>query len=100
MVVVTINHWMLTCLHSWEAVVEETYSPVLKKHRAQIVPANQEAVTRLNTLARGWGLEHDAALVQLMSQNLSHETENLGALRSFVEAIDVSSCSVSILVET
>uniref|UniRef100_A0A0B6ZXH7 Uncharacterized protein n=1 Tax=Arion vulgaris TaxID=1028688 RepID=A0A0B6ZXH7_9EUPU len=78
-------------LRSWEAVVEETYSPVLKKHRAEVVPADQEAVTRLNTLERDWTLEHDAALVQLMSQNVPQETENLGCLRGFVEAIDVSS---------
>ncbi|CAL1547476.1 unnamed protein product [Lymnaea stagnalis] len=80
-------------IKSWEGMIEETYSPILKKHRAYIVPPDGEAVAKLNFLDKNWTLEHDAALVQLMSNNIPQETENLGSLRGFVEAIGVSSFS-------
>ena len=80
---------------SWEGVVEEKYAPVLKKHRGEIIPADGNAVRRLKSLDRGWTSEHDSALVQLMSQNLFQEAENLGSLRGFVDSIGVSSYSVS-----
>ncbi|XP_059151600.1 E3 ubiquitin-protein ligase HECTD3-like [Physella acuta] len=78
-------------IKSWEGVIEEVYSPVLKKHRGQIVAPDEEAVERLKFLDKKWTLDHDAALVQLMSQNIPRETDNLGCLRGFVEAIGVSS---------
>ncbi|KAK6990899.1 E3 ubiquitin-protein ligase HECTD3 [Biomphalaria glabrata] len=80
-------------IKSWEGVIEEHYAPVLKKHKAFIVPADKEAVDRLKALEKNWTLEHDAALVQVMSTNIPQETENLGSLRGFVEALGVSSYS-------
>ena len=80
---------------SWEGVVEETYAPILKKHRGEILPPDENAVKRLKSLEKGWTMEHDSRLVQLMSQNLFQEAENLGSLRGFVDSIGVSSYSVS-----
>ncbi|GFR82594.1 E3 ubiquitin-protein ligase HECTD3 [Elysia marginata] len=80
-------------IKSWEGVVEEAYAPIMKKHRGEIIPSDENAVRRLKTLERGWTAEHDSALVQLMSQNLFQEAENLGSLRGFVDSIGVSSYS-------
>ncbi|RUS83014.1 hypothetical protein EGW08_009202 [Elysia chlorotica] len=80
-------------IKSWEGVVEETYAPILKRHRGEITPPDEKAVRRLKSLERGWTMEHDSALVQLMSQNLFQEAENLGSLRGFVDSIGVSSYS-------
>ncbi|GFO48138.1 E3 ubiquitin-protein ligase hectd3 [Plakobranchus ocellatus] len=80
-------------IKSWEGVVEEQYAPVMKKHRGDVVAPDEKAVSKLKSLERGWTMEHDAALVQLMSQNLPQETENLGSLRGFVDSIGFSSFS-------
>lgn len=80
-------------IKSWEGVVEETYAPIMKKHRGEIIPPCEDAVRKLKTIERGWTPEHDSALVRLMSQNLFQEGENLGSLRGFVDSIGVSSYS-------
>uniref|UniRef100_A0A2C9LR03 HECT domain-containing protein n=1 Tax=Biomphalaria glabrata TaxID=6526 RepID=A0A2C9LR03_BIOGL len=89
-IIIFLLQWL--CM-LWEGVIEEHYAPVLKKHKAFIVPADKEAVDRLKALEKNWTLEHDAALVQVMSTNIPQETENLGSLRGFVEALGVSSYS-------
>ena len=84
---------MLSC--SWQGVVEETYAPSLKKHKASIVPPDNTAVEKLRCVPDGWSLDHDASLVQVMSQNVPKDSEGLGCLKEYVEALGVSTYSVS-----
>jgi len=80
-------------IRNWQSVVEETYAPVLKKHKSEVIPFDQEAVSRLQIAPEGWGLEHDSSLVNLMSQNIPKDSEGLGCLKEYVEALGVSTYS-------
>ena len=58
--------------------------------------ANDEvAVQDLSRVPRDWSLEHDEALVQLMSQHIPRDNDALGSIKSYVEHVDVSSYCVS-----
>ena len=49
----------------------------------------------LRNVPKVWSLEHDEALVQLMAQHIPRDNDALGAIKSFVERVDVSSYCVS-----
>ncbi|XP_041372732.1 E3 ubiquitin-protein ligase HECTD3-like isoform X2 [Gigantopelta aegis] len=76
---------------TWEDVVVETYSLKIPKYKTKIEPPDEEAVSRLRSLPPGWTLEHDVAMVKLMSQHLPPDNEQLGTIKTYVESIDVSS---------
>ena len=73
----------------------ETYALKILKYKTKIEPPDEEAVSRLRALLPGWTLEHDVAMVKLMSQHLPPDNEQLGTIKTYVESIDVSSFCVS-----
>jgi hypothetical protein len=68
----------------------------LHSHCPKITPPDDHAVAHLRRTPKDWTLEHDEALVQLMSQHIPRDNDALGAIKSYVEHIDVSSFCVSI----
>ncbi|KAL5022299.1 hypothetical protein ScPMuIL_001454 [Solemya velum] len=80
----------LNRLVGWEDVVNSNFSLQLPCRRAKIIPPDEEAVAKLRAVPFNWSLEHDEALVRLMSQHLSPENEQLGIIKNYVDSIDVS----------
>ena len=58
-------------------------------------PTDNEAVDRLRSLPRNWGLEHDEDLSQFLCKHIEKDNENLGSIKNYVDSVDVSSFSVS-----
>ena len=79
----------------WEDVVDSHYVLQLQQQRPIILKADEEAVGQLRNVPKVWSLEHDEALVQLMAQHIPRDNDALGAIKSFVEHVDVSSYCVS-----
>ena len=85
----------ITCLFSWEEVVEQHFALQLPKKKLEVMPADEEAVDKLRQVPTNWTIESEEALVRLMSQHIPPENDHLGSIKNYVEAIDVSSCCVS-----
>jgi E3 ubiquitin-protein ligase HECTD3 len=71
------------------------FSLDLRKKSVNVILPDVEAVARLQNLPQNWTIEHDEALVRLMSKYLSPENEQLGSIKNYVDSIDVSSFTVS-----
>ena len=82
-------------LSRWEDVVDSHYALQLQQQQPIILKADEEAVGLLRNVPKVWSLEHDEALVQLMAQHIPRDNDALGAIKSFVERVDVSSYCVS-----
>ena len=82
-------------LCSWEDIVTHHFSLDLRKKNIEVVLPDGPAVERLRNIPKTWTIEHDEALVRLMSKHLSPENEQLGSIKNYVESIDVSSFIVS-----
>ena len=76
-------------------MVTHHFSLDLRKKNIHVVLPDIPAVERLRSVAKTWTIEHDEALVRLMSKHLSPENEQLGSIKNYVESIDVSSFIVS-----
>ena len=76
-------------------MVVETYALKIPKYKMEIEAPDEDAVSRLRAPLPGWTLEHDVAMVKLMSQHLPPDNEQLGTIKNYVESIDVSSFCVS-----
>lgn len=85
-----------TLFHRWQDVVVHHFSLDLRKKSVYVVSPDAEAVTRLQNLPKNWTVEHDEALVRLMSKYLSPENDQLGSIKNYVDSIDVSTYTVSI----
>ena len=83
-------------IDSWEDVVTHHFSLDLRKKNINVVLPDEAAVERLRHVPKTWTMEHDEALVRLMSKHLSPDNEQLGSIKNYVESIDVSSFIVSI----
>ncbi|XP_052273526.1 E3 ubiquitin-protein ligase HECTD3-like [Dreissena polymorpha] len=80
---VVINKWMdVVCHH---------FSLDLRKKNVYVTPPDICAVSRLQTVPVNWSIEHDEALVRLMSKYVSPDNGQLGAIKNYVDAIEVSS---------
>ena len=75
--------------------MDSHYVLQLQQQRPIILKADEEAVGQLRNVPKVWSLEHDEALVQLMAQHIPRDNDALGAIKSFVEHVDVSSYCVS-----
>lgn len=82
-------------LSSWEDVVDDHFSLKIQQRCLRVAPADESAVKVLQAVSGAWSLEHDEALVQLMAQHIPRDNDALGAIKSFVELVDVSSYCVS-----
>ncbi|KAL8570039.1 hypothetical protein ACOMHN_036316 [Nucella lapillus] len=76
---------------TWEKVVDSHYTLQFQSHKPHALPADTEAVQLLRSAAAAWSMEHDEALVQLMAQHIPHDNDALGAIKNYVEHVDVSS---------
>lgn len=76
-------------------MVVHHFSLDLRKKNYHIVPPDAVALTKLQNMPTNWTIEHDEALVRLMSKNMSPENEHLGSIKNYVESIEVSSYIVS-----
>ncbi|XP_045157953.2 E3 ubiquitin-protein ligase HECTD3-like isoform X2 [Mercenaria mercenaria] len=74
----------------WPDVVVHHFSLDLRKKSVHVVLPDVEAMTRLQNLPKNWTIDHDEALVRLMSKYLSPENEQLGSIKNYVDSIDVS----------
>lgn len=84
-------------LARWEKVVEHEFSLKLRDDSCKVAPSDDEMVSLLQMLPSNWTLGHDEVLVQFLSQHIEKDNINLGSIRDYVESVDVSSLSVSIL---
>lgn len=90
----TVDDSDKSVISCWEDVVDNHYALHLPQRRPKQVQADENAVAQLQSMARRdreWTLEHDEALVQLMAQHIPRDNDALGAIKSFVEHVDVSS---------
>ncbi|XP_052776275.1 E3 ubiquitin-protein ligase HECTD3-like isoform X2 [Mya arenaria] len=78
-------------VNKWSEVVIHHFSLDLRKKNVHVVPPDITAVVKLQTLPSNWTIDHDEALVRLMSKHLSPENEQLGSIKTYVDAIEVSS---------
>lgn len=78
-------------INKWQDLVAHHFLLDLRKKSVHIVPPDIEAVTRLQNVPKNWTIDHDEALVRLMSKCLSPENEQLGSIKNYVDSIDVSS---------
>ncbi|KAL3869955.1 hypothetical protein ACJMK2_042575 [Sinanodonta woodiana] len=78
-------------INNWEEVVEYTCSVAFPNKSLEIVPPDEHAVKKLRDIPVNWTIEHDEALVRLMSHHISPESDQLGIFKDYVESIDVSS---------
>ncbi|KAK7101258.1 E3 ubiquitin-protein ligase HECTD3-like isoform X2 [Littorina saxatilis] len=78
-------------ISSWEEVVDSHYALQLKQQQPSVLKPDEQAVAQLRSVPKVWSLEHDEALVQLMAQHIPRDNDSLGAIKSFVEHVDVSS---------
>ena len=58
-------------------------------------PIHEEASERLRNVPPNWTLEHDGDLANFLCVHTEQENENLGSIKNYVEAIDVSTFAVS-----
>ncbi|KAL4235652.1 E3 ubiquitin-protein ligase HTD3 [Mactra antiquata] len=77
-------------INKWQDVVVHHYSVDLRKKSVHVIPPDQEAVAKLQKVPLKWTIEHDEALVRLMSKQLSPENQQLGSIKNYVDSIDVS----------
>ncbi|KAK3585008.1 hypothetical protein CHS0354_024922 [Potamilus streckersoni] len=78
-------------INHWEEVVEHTCSVAFPNKSLETVPPDEDAVKKLRDIPVSWTMEHDEALVRLMSHHISPENDQLGTIKNYVESIDVSS---------
>ncbi|KAL3869953.1 hypothetical protein ACJMK2_042573, partial [Sinanodonta woodiana] len=78
-------------INNWEEVVEYTCSVAFPNKSLVIVPPDEHAVKKLRDIPVNWTIEHDEALVRLMSHHISPESDQQGIIKDYVESIDVSS---------
>ncbi|XP_025109253.1 E3 ubiquitin-protein ligase HECTD3-like isoform X2 [Pomacea canaliculata] len=86
-----ISEHLKDTLCSWEDVVDDHFSLKIQQRCLRVAPADESAVKVLQAVSGAWSLEHDEALVQLMAQHIPRDNDALGAIKSFVELVDVSS---------
>ena len=60
----------------------------------QITAPDQAAVAALRAVPDGWTLDHDETLAQFLTTFSESDNDNLGSIKNFVEAIEVSSHTV------
>ncbi|WAR23600.1 HECD3-like protein [Mya arenaria] len=75
-------------VNKWSEVVIHHFSLDLRKKNVHVVPPDITAVVKLQTLPSNWTIDHDEALVRLMSKHLSPENEQLGSIKTYVDAIE------------
>lgn len=75
----------------WLDVVVHHFSLDLRKKNVYIVPQDDIAVKKLQESPTNWTIDHDEALVRLMSKNLTPENDLLGSIKNYVDDIEVSS---------
>ncbi|XP_076441534.1 E3 ubiquitin-protein ligase HECTD3-like [Babylonia areolata] len=78
-------------ISTWEEVVDGRYALQFQSHKPPALPADGAAVQQLSSIPQVWSMEHDEALVQLMAQHIHRDNDALGAIKNYVEHVDVSS---------
>ncbi|KAK7484074.1 hypothetical protein BaRGS_00024686 [Batillaria attramentaria] len=89
----TVDKSTSSKITSWEDVVDNHYALQFPQRRPTKAQADSTAVAQLQSVMRDktWSLEHDESLVQLMAQHIPRDNDALGAIKSYVEHVDVSS---------
>lgn len=81
---------------SWLEVVEVENSLQLTSHaRLSITAPHDEAIETFQQLPFNWTIDHDEDLAQFLCSHVETQNDNLGSIKNHVDAVDVSSSSVS-----
>ena len=82
-------------VYSWDEVVEHHYGVNIKGQHGRPAPCDQQAVDKFHLVPPNWSIDHDEDLAQFLCANTDTENENLGAVKNYVESVNVSTYSVS-----
>ena len=84
----------MLCTSRWEEAVQIAYSLRVGRPPATL-PPDAQATEALRQAPPNWTLESDEELAKFLFEHMEQDNENLGSVKQFVEAVDVSSCGVS-----